>query len=193
MAPPNGGVAGRHLVEQRAGREDVAACIGGRARDLFRRQIGVKESPASDGGIAGAGVAVVVLPLTPAVRGLFRGDRAGRTELQQLHVAVVGDEDVRRFQVRVDEAAAVSGGQRVGELEADVDQPVRGERAVLAIASSSARPSSSSQTRNGCPFSSPESWTAQMCGWVTSDAIRASRRNRSSALGPRASLPGAAA
>ena len=50
--------------------------------------------------------------------------------------------------------------------------------------SSSARPSSSSQTRNGWPDSSPDSWTAQTCGWVTSDAIRASRRKQSTRARP---------
>ena len=69
--------------------------------------------------------AVAASPARPVGR---RG--AGRAELQQLDVTVVGDEDVRRFQVAVDEAAAMNGAQRVGQLRRDVEQPIVGQRTV---------------------------------------------------------------
>ena len=34
-------------------------------------------------------------------------------------------------------------------------------------------------TMNGCPLLSSMSWMVQMCGWLSSDAARASREKRS--------------
>ena len=85
--------------------------------DLFRRQIRMKELPLAPGeelrlgagrsrGVAGAD--------------LVGRDRLGTTsgpELQQLHVPVVGDEDVRGFKVPVDQAAPVNSPDRISQLE----------------------------------------------------------------------------
>ena len=55
---------------------------------------------------------------------------AGGTELEELHVTVGGDEDVRRLEVRVDDAAAVRGDERIGELDPELDHAIRRQRAL---------------------------------------------------------------
>lgn len=57
-----------------------------------------------------------------------RRRRAGRAELQQLDVTVVGDEDVGRLEIRVNDAAPVRGDERIGELDAEVDDAIGRQR-----------------------------------------------------------------
>ena len=91
--------------------------------DLFRREVGVEElgyrcrrnSRHLHGGRARGAVGA-------SDRCGRRRGRPCRAELQQLHVAVGGDEDVRRLQVAVNDAAAMRGAERIGQLHADVEQ-----------------------------------------------------------------------
>ena len=68
------------------------------------------------------------------VGGADVGERLGEAEVEQLghveHAAAVGDEDVRRLDVAVDEAVRVGFGQRVADLPHEVQQASRRERAV---------------------------------------------------------------
>ena len=53
----------------------------------------------------------------------------GEAEVQDLHPAVVGDEDVLGLQVPVDDPLLVRGGEAVDDLERVVDRSARGELA----------------------------------------------------------------
>jgi hypothetical protein len=44
------------------------------------------------------------------------------TEIRQLRLAVLGEQDIRRFHVTVQDAAPVRGFQRAGDLHPDVQR-----------------------------------------------------------------------
>jgi hypothetical protein len=51
-----------------------------------------------------------------------RGHLTRETEVEDLHAAVAGDEDVRRLQIAMDDAAVVRGGESAGDLDAVIDR-----------------------------------------------------------------------
>ncbi|MCX4427086.1 hypothetical protein OG991_47755 [Streptomyces mirabilis] len=51
----------------------------------------------------------------------------GDAEVHDLHGAVVGHQQVRGFDVPVQDARGVGGGQRAGRLRTQVRDPVRGQ------------------------------------------------------------------
>ena len=118
-----GAAPSEHLVEDRAEGEDVAARVGRLAADLLGRHVG--ESPHDDAGLraGGCGREVAALALLFGVRQLREA------EVQDLHPAVVGDEDVLGLQVPVDDPLLVRGAEAVDDLERIVDRAARGELA----------------------------------------------------------------
>ena len=116
-----------HLVEHRAEGEQVRAAVRGLAAHLLgrhvvdgaqhrarRRQPGARAELHRDVGV-GRGIGL---------------DRAGQAEVQDLHPAVVGQEDVLGLEVAVDDALVVGGGQAAGDLAAVLGGLARGQRAL---------------------------------------------------------------
>ena len=56
-------------------------------------------------------------------------EQFGQAEVQNLHAAVVGDEDVLGFQIAMDDALVVRGRETVGDLERVLDGLARAEAA----------------------------------------------------------------
>ena len=100
----------------------------------------------------------------------------GQAEVEDLHEAVAGEEDVLRLEIAVDDPLLVSGGEpgaicrEMRSVSSGVSGPVRSfSRSVV--------PRRSSVTMKGRPCSSPTSNTATMLGCCTDPAARASRAN----------------
>jgi hypothetical protein len=123
---PKGRLPREHLVEDGPEREDVRALVGGQPLSLLGRHVG--NSPED-----GAG------------RGLLRGGRRGRgggfdeqgrlklgeTEIEDLHVATSGHEEVLRLEVPVNDSLRVGGRQPVRDLNRVADRLDRGQVAFL--------------------------------------------------------------
>src|SRR5436190_1465819 len=60
-----------------------------------------------------------------ASAGALALDQLRQPEVEDLHTRVLGDEHVLRFEVAVDDALVVSGGQAVCDLNGDVDRLAR--------------------------------------------------------------------
>ena len=90
----------------------------------------------------------------------------------------LGDEDVRRLDVAVDDAALVGRVQRVGDLDAEVEQAV-GVQRLVASSPIERLPSSNSIAMNGSPSCSSIVVDRADVGWLSALAARASRWNRS--------------
>ncbi len=109
--------AGRHFVEHHAQREQVAPCIHILPERLLGRHVGNR--PERGSGAGQAEISVVGRPrLRPGHRQRPRIglERFGQPEVQDLGVATLGDEDVRRLDIPMDDLVSVSGGKAVGDL-----------------------------------------------------------------------------
>ena len=113
--------AGQQLVQNHAERKDVGAVVRLETAHLFWRH--VPDRAHHDAG-RGDGL-------------LRRGVRAGRVafqlgqaEVQNLDAVVMGDENVLRLQVAMDDAFFVRRGQTAGDLNRVVDRLARGDRTV---------------------------------------------------------------
>ena len=138
VAPVKRAAAGRHLVQHEPEREQIGALI-----DAARR------APAR----APCRPAVPIVTPGPGQRRHRRRlarlvvDQLGDAEVEHLHVAARGDDDVGRLQVAVDDAAGVRRVERVGELHAPLDHLLDRQRPAARAAACSVPPSSSSITR----------------------------------------------
>src|SRR5699024_10852745 len=96
--------AGEQLVQHEAGGIHVTAGVGNASFNLLRGQVG--DRAVEDSVVGGR---------------RLRGAGAGETEVSDLHLPVVGDEDVLRFDVAVDVAGVVrdrqAGQDRLHEIE----------------------------------------------------------------------------
>ena len=129
-----GGVAGKtlaaggHLVEHHAEREQIGARIDFVAARLLRRHVG-------DGADRGAGHAREVFGRAasraarrvPARAAVLRR-QLREAEVEHLHRAAAGQEDVRRLDVAMQDAFGVRGVERVGDLRRDVEHLPQIER-----------------------------------------------------------------
>ena len=117
-----GAAAGQQLVQHRSEREDVGAMVGLLAAHLFGRHVGRRSH--HDAG-----------PGAPDRHRRFRrvgvGTQLGQTEVQNLDVAVAGDEDVLGFDVAMDDALVVRSGQTAGDLTRVRQGGAPGQRAAL--------------------------------------------------------------
>ncbi len=75
--------------------------------------------------------AVVVSASCPVTWSRLRLDEFGQTEVDDLDLAAIGHEDVAALDVAMDDAEAVRGVQRVGDLDAHFDQRVDRERSAV--------------------------------------------------------------
>src|SRR6185436_11115721 len=62
------------------------------------------------------------------------GGRLGEAEVENLGLLAIGDEDVRRLDVAVQDAARVRGVERVGNLHGEPQQQADGERPAVDLA-----------------------------------------------------------
>ena len=108
-------LAGGHLVEHHAEREDVGAHVGRLPLDLLRRHVGdrAEQRPGADDRQR--------LRRALVDRRLRRA-HGGDAEVDHLRPAVVGDDDVARLEVAVDDAVGVGRAERVGERHGEVEQ-----------------------------------------------------------------------
>ncbi len=105
-------VAGQHLVEHHAQREEVGPVVHLLALDLLRRHVVGRAEE---------------LTLLGEVRAVEPGD----AEVRDLHPVVRGDEDVRRLDVAVDDPVRMRVVQRVPHLGDGVDHELHRQRLVV--------------------------------------------------------------
>jgi hypothetical protein len=103
-----GAAAAEHFVEDGAEAEDVAAGIDGFALGLLGGHVG---SGAGDFAFLADGGGLRLEPVRRA------GQELGKAEIEDLDAAVAVDEDVVGFQVAVDDAGLVGGGESVADLD----------------------------------------------------------------------------
>ena len=111
--------SGRHLVQQNAERKQVSASVQRLSQHLLRRHVG-------DRAQRRAGTGEIVLGNRGRSLRIFRRDLTGRTDwsshfrqakIQNLGVAALGDENIRRLDVAVDDAFGVGGIEPVRNLD----------------------------------------------------------------------------
>lgn len=113
-----------HLVENAAVAEDVGSVVGGLPADLLGRHVSHRAHDDAGAGFELRG------RFGHLRRGRERADRAHelrQAEIQDLQSTVGGDEEILRFEIPVDDALLVRGGQPLGELSCIVDRLARRE------------------------------------------------------------------
>ena len=108
--------AGRQLVQQHAEREQVGAVIDGRALQLLRRHVRHRPDDGAFGRQRGGARADVGLAVGAEQAA---GRQLRQPEVEHLHAPFRRDHHVGGFQVAVDDALLVRGGERIGERDAD--------------------------------------------------------------------------
>ena len=115
-------LAGDHLVEHDAEREQVGTMIDRHAERLLGAHVARRADHLADHRRDGAALGGV---------GIGLGD-ARDAEIEQLgRLHLVGEQDVRWLDVAMDDAVAVRIGERAGELDADGEHPIAREAALL--------------------------------------------------------------
>ena len=118
-------LAGRHLVEHHAEGEKIGASVQRLATNLLRRHVGDRTH-------RGAGARQGVIRhggrhLGLGVRPRFRG-QLGEAEVEDLHIAALGDEDVGRLDVAMDDPGLVGSVERIGHLDAQLEDLLQHQR-----------------------------------------------------------------
>jgi hypothetical protein len=123
-----GGPPRHHLVEDRAHREQIRTRIGRLSADLLGGHVAWSAHPQTvlrDGGRVAPPTSRVGIALGRAVV------PAGHAEVEDLDLAIRGQEDVLRLQVAMDDAARVRRSQAPADLRAQLGGLSPGERAAL--------------------------------------------------------------
>src|SRR5271166_673993 len=125
-----------------------------------------------------------------AVRRLEPADDPGDPEVRQLRFAVLGEQDVRRFDIAMQYLASVRGFQRAGEFHADVHRVRPTDRPVVADLGLQRMCGWYCITMYGRPLAVVPTWKMlTMCGCPDSLPIAAcSRTNRSKLSGSRSAV-----
>ena len=111
-------LAGGHLVHHGAGGIDVTAGIDGFAAQLLRRHVGQSAGDAArDLGEAARDVDFVA-----------RAQKYGEAEIENFQAIFGGDEEVGWFQIAVDYALIVRGGEPLAHLHAEAHDFAFGKR-----------------------------------------------------------------
>ena len=127
--PLEGPHARQHLEQGAAEGEDVRAVVGRLSAHLFRSHVAGRPEDCPVIGVArprGGGCVVGVLGGTPAA--LSR-----EPEVQKLHAAVSGHEDVVGLQIAVDDSLRVGGREGLRDLDRVLDRLADGKGAGLEL------------------------------------------------------------
>ena len=116
-------LAGGHLIERRSKRKQVGAAVEFLAPGLLRRHIGDGAQGAARTGEVARGLVAVGRDTWVAAVVELR-----QPKIQQLRLAVFGDEDIRRLDVAMDDALGMRRIERVGNLNSQVEQEVDRQR-----------------------------------------------------------------
>ena len=108
--------AREHLVKNRAECEEIRAVVGGFASHLFRRHVADRahHNPGIGCDLHGRSLA--------GSRSFLRVNQLRKSEIQNLHPAVVGDEKIFGLQVTMDDALIVRGSQSTRDLHCIVNR-----------------------------------------------------------------------
>jgi len=101
------------------------------------------------------------------------GSHFSQTEIQNLRVTSVGDEDIRGLNVSMNDSLGMRGIERVSYIKRDFQRPLQFQRRP-EITCFRVFPSRYSMAMKALPFSSPMSWMVQMFGWFSAEAACAS-------------------
>ena len=111
-----GVAAGGELVEDEPEGEDVGLDAGLAGNELLGRHVG---DGAAAGGVGGSGDWGALVDGAAGVEfGLVGAEAAGEAEVEDLDKAAVGEHDVGGFEVAMEDAEVVGGGEAVGGLNA---------------------------------------------------------------------------
>ncbi len=110
--------AGEQLVQHDAERIDIRRRRDRFAENLFRRRVGGSERPQAESGELGAGRARLARNF-----GLPIAEELGNAEVEQLHFAARGDQDVRGLEVAMHDELAVGGVHRQRHRYQEGDAP----------------------------------------------------------------------
>ena len=138
-SPRNARLPREHLVEDRAEGEDVGAVVRALSANLLRRHVAERSQ---DDAWLGAGRNRGEVGLTPHTRGLGELRQA---EVEDLHPAVGGDEEILGLQIAVNDPLLVRGGEAVRDADGVV-HGAAGRELPSARTARSVSPSSSSCT-----------------------------------------------
>jgi len=108
----------------------------------------------------------------------------GEPEVENLRLAALGDEQVRRLQVAMDDAGAVGGIERVGDSARPTRRAGRSAARSSRSRASGLLPFSRSMTGTAGPRACRRRKRRRCADDSSADAARASRLNRSSASAP---------
>ena len=116
-----GSASGERLGQHSPEAEDVATRVDRMAMCLLRRHVagGSYEALAAGERRAGCLMGRVVV-----------ADQLGDAEVEDLGVAAVGDDDVGRLEIAMDDARRVSSAERLADVDADADDVAAGERSL---------------------------------------------------------------
>src|SRR5947209_3365235 len=119
-----GKAAGGHLVHDGTEREQVAASVEFFSLCLFRRHVGYSTNGrTTTGKVSRAALA------GDGVHGHFSlASQLGETEIENLYLTALSDEDVGRLDVTMNDALGMRGFERLGELNADIEQTIKWQR-----------------------------------------------------------------
>ena len=165
--------AGEQFEQHHAERKHVAACVE-RLVLTPARATCTRSCRAIDAGPRVPAVTVRVASVASAGRSASFAE----PEVGQLRIAVLGNQDVGGLDVAVQNPGSVRRGETVRHAGQQVDDLPPGRASRPWPSRCSVPPSTNSVTRYCRPSSSPASWTVRMCGWLSADAIWASRWKR---------------
>jgi len=111
-------MAAQHLIQDAPGAVNIRPRVGTAARHLLRRHIGWGADHRSTGG-AGQGLFIVSRLSDPT-------DPLGHSEIEDLETVVTPHHEVRWLDIAVDDAEGVGSRQRLGQLDPEIDDSLRG-------------------------------------------------------------------
>jgi hypothetical protein len=126
-------LAGQHLIQDGAKREDISPMIDQLASHHFRRHIAGRAHHRARLGFVSLSRRAVVLVYLP----LLRLHQFRQAEVQNLDPAFFGDEQVLRLQVAMNDAFVVGSRQPMSNLNAQVDRPAKRHVAMPQLLSQS--------------------------------------------------------
>src|SRR5262249_1733325 len=120
-------LAGGHLIKHNAKRKQVRTGVQRLRANLFRRHVGHRTDRGSTVGqrvVARKGGCFMC-----STRGSCRPIHLRQTKIEDLRLTAIGDEDIRGFDIPVNDSRGVGSIQSVGYLDTEVEKFVQRQRA----------------------------------------------------------------